>query len=62
MNINDVNFGKSGLFFDVCVKIVFVLTSAIQFNIYSLYNFQEPLCIYVARNMGQFTYYKVASL
>ena len=52
MNINDVNFGKSELFYDVCVYIVFVLTSTIQFNIQSLYNFQGTICIYVARNTG----------
>jgi hypothetical protein len=44
--------------FDVHVKTTFVLTSIVQSNIWTLSNFKEILCIYVIKNMGQFTYSK----
>ena len=37
MNIKDVDFGKSELFFDGHVKLVFVLTSIVQFNAWTLF-------------------------
>ena len=64
MNIKDVDFGKSELFFDGHVKMVFVLTSIVLFNVWTLFNFKGIVCIYVARNMGQFasSKFKLASL
>ena len=41
MNINDVYFGKSETSFDVHVKVAFVLTSTIQFNICKLFILRE---------------------
>ena len=65
MTINDVYFGRSKIFFDVLVKMAkSVLTSAIQFNIWTLSNSKLFLYVDVVRNMRQFTYSKckVASL
>ena len=51
-------------FFDVHVEMAFVLTSTIQFDIWTLSKLYGMLCIYVVKNKGQFTYCKckVASL
>ena len=66
MNINNVHFGRSEIFFDVFVRTAkFVLASAVQFNIWTLSNFKLYLCILeVVRNTRQSTYSKckVASL
>ena len=48
--------------FDIHVKTAFVLTSTIQSHIWTLSNFRGILCIYVVRNMGQFTYSKCKGL
>ena len=37
MNIKDIYFGKSDFFLDVHAKMVFVLTSTIQFNVLTQY-------------------------
>jgi hypothetical protein len=52
VNINDVNFGKSEIVYYVHVNMVFVLTSIIHFNIWTLSNLERILCIYVVRNTG----------
>jgi hypothetical protein len=45
MNINDVNFGRSNLFY-VHVKMAFVLTLTVQFNIWTFPAFWGILCIH----------------
>ena len=36
MNIEDVHFGRSEMFFDVQVKMIFVLTPTVQYKIWTL--------------------------
>jgi hypothetical protein len=40
------------IFFDVRVKMTFVLTLTIRFNTSTLSNFQGIVCTHVTRNMG----------
>ena len=62
MNNGDIYFGKSEIILDVRVKTAFVLTSSIYCNIWTLYDFIGILCMYVVKNMGQFTYSKCTGL
>lgn len=57
LNISGVVFGRSEFIsFDILENISFMLPSTVQFNFWKFFEFQETLCDYVARNMGQFTY------
>ena len=61
MNIDDVYFGKSELFFGVHVKTTFVLTSAVHFKIWKLVESKTILHIHVASSLW-FAHYGMGNM
>ena len=49
MNIKDVYFGKVKFFLDVHERMVFLLTSSVQFNIWAFSDYRGLLCLHVVK-------------